>query len=150
MTVRIRVGITIDASPAQVWDAIEPLERHTEWMADAESIRFLTSRTRGVGTEMECVTRVGPLHTTDLLTVTEWEPRRALAIEHRGAVTGSGRFTLARRRRGRTRFTWTERLRFPWWMGGVVGERLAKPVLRRIWRRNLIRLAASVEESRDD
>ena len=41
-------------------------------MADAESIRFTTARTRGVGTAFDCVTRVGPLRTTDRMTIVEW------------------------------------------------------------------------------
>jgi len=82
---------------------------------------------------------------TDRMTVTEWAPGRAMGIEHRGAVTGRGRFTLRRRPRGRTRFTWTERLEFPWWMGGPVGVLAARPVLRAVWRRNLRRLKRLVE-----
>ncbi len=68
-----------------------------------------------------------------------------MGIEHRGLVTGRGRFTLRRRRGDRTQFTWTERLTFPWWMGGAVGAFAAKPVLRAIWRRNLRRLKTIVE-----
>jgi len=79
------------------------------------------------------------------MTVTEWEPGRAIGIDHRGIVTGSGRFTLRRRPGDRTRFTWNERLTFPWWMGGPVGALAAKPVLRAIWRRNLRRLKTIVE-----
>jgi carbon monoxide dehydrogenase subunit G len=143
--VRIRVGITIGAGPAEVWRVVEPLERHVDWMADAESIRFTGPRTRGVGTTFDCVTKVGPIRLTDRMAVTEWEPGRSMGIEHRGVVTGRGRFTLRRRRGGRTRFTWRESLVFPWWMGGPVGAFVASPVLRAIWRRNLRRLRSIVE-----
>jgi hypothetical protein len=143
--VRIRVGITIDASTDDTWRIVEPIEHHVDWMADADTIRFTGKQTRGVGTTFDCRTKVGPVRLTDRMTITEWEPGRLMGIEHRGVVTGRGRFVLRRRRGGRTRFTWNERLRFPWWLGGEVGARLAKPVLRAIWRRNLRRLKAIVE-----
>ena len=54
--------------------------------------------------------------------VTEWREGRVIGIRHVGLVTGTGRFTLARRRHGRTRFTWEERLTFPRWMGGWPGS----------------------------
>jgi hypothetical protein len=44
-------------------------------------------------------------------------------------------------------FCWEEVLRFPWWMGGPLGERLAKPVLGHVWRTNLRRLQAIVEQT---
>ena len=50
MSVRIRVGTTIDAPPATVWADIERLESHVEWMHDAGSIRFVGLRRHGVGT----------------------------------------------------------------------------------------------------
>jgi hypothetical protein len=143
--VKLRVAVSIAASPAAVWRVIEPIERHVDWMADAVSITFVSSTRRGVGTSFDCLTRVGPFRTTDRMTVTEWAPERAMGIEHRGVVTGRGRFTLRRRPRGRTRFTWTEELDFPWWMGGAVGAFAARPVLRAVWRRNLRRLKRLVE-----
>ena len=145
MTVRIRVCTTIDAPPARVWEVVEVIERHTDWMTDAARITFVTSSSRGAGTEFDCLTRVGPLRLNDRMTVTEWEPGRSMGIAHHGIVTGTGRFTLTRRRRGRTRFCWSERLHFPWWMGGPVGERVAKPLLRRLWRANLGRLKRIAE-----
>ncbi len=148
MTIRIRVSTTIDAPPAQVWDVIEPVERHVDWMADAVRITFRGEGHRGVGTRFECLTRVGPVTTTDVMTITEWRPRESMGIEHEGVISGAGRFTLRRKRRGRTKFGWDERLRFPWWMGGVVGERAAWPLLRRMWRANLIRLKHEVESGR--
>jgi hypothetical protein len=142
---KLKVRIVIDASPADTWRVIEPIENHVDWMADAESIRFTGAQTRGPGTTFDCVTKVGPVRFTDTMTVIEWEPARMMGIEHRGLVTGRGRFTLRRRRRGRTQFTWAERLTFPWWMGGALGAFAAKPVLRAIWRRNLRRLKTIVE-----
>jgi hypothetical protein len=142
---RVRVGITIDAPPRAVWSVLEPIERHVDWMVDAVAIRFTNGREPGVGTEFDCDTKVGPFRLTDRMVVTEWVPERTMGIEHRGIVTGAGRFTLRRRPRNRTRFTWDERLTFPWWMGGPVGALAAKPVLRAIWRRNLHRLKEIVE-----
>jgi hypothetical protein len=146
--VKIRVGVVIDAPPALVWATIEPIERHVEWMADAVSITFTSAQQRGEGTTFDCVTRIGPIRTIDRMAVTEWSPGRAMGIEHRGVVTGRGRFTLRRRRGNRTRFTWTEQLRFPWWMGGPVGAFAAKPVLRALWKRNLRELSRLVASAR--
>jgi hypothetical protein len=144
---KIRVRTTLDATPAQVWVALSDLASHVVWMQDAIAIRFLTERTYGVGARFECDTKVGPLRLTDVMEVTEWSPGRALGVRHVGLVTGTGRFTLARARGGRTRCSWSEELKFPMWMGGPVGARAAAPVLRRIWRRNLQALAAHVSTS---
>ena len=143
----ISVGVTIAAPPARVWAELEPIEHHVEWMADAETITFATATTRGVGTEFDCVTRIGPLRTVDRMVVTEWEPDRAMGIDHCGLVRGSGRFTLTPRPGGRTRFTWREELQFPWQFGGPVGAAATRPVLQAVWRRNLRRLQAIVEDN---
>jgi carbon monoxide dehydrogenase subunit G len=142
--VTIVVGVTIAAPPDVVWRAIEQVERHVDWMADAESITFVGPTTRGPGTTFDCVTRIGPFRTVDRMRVTQWEPGRVLAIEHEGVVRGAGRFDLAAAGRS-TRFTWTERLQFPWWMGAGAGAFIASPLLRRIWRANLVRLRDIVE-----
>ena len=140
----VQVAVTIDAPPARVWEVIEPIETHVEWMTDAVSITFTSTQHRGVGTTFDCLTKIGPLRTTDRMVVTEWEPERAMGIEHRGLFTGTGRFTLEPVRAGGTRFTWTEQIRFPWWMGGRAGAAAAEPVLRRVWLGNVQRLAGLV------
>jgi hypothetical protein len=144
-TVRVRVGVTLPAPPARVWDDVRHLASHVEWMADAESITFLSDRREGVGTAFDCVTKVGPIRLTDRMEVTEWEPGRVIGVRHVGLVTGAGRFTLrGRGPRGlRTRFHWEEVLEVPWWLGG----RLAGPVLHLVWRRNLRRLRARFPSS---
>lgn len=142
---RIRVSTVIDAPPRIVWHAIEDVSTHTEWMADAVAIRFLTERRNGVGTRFECDTRVGPLRLTDVMEITEWRPRKAMGVRHVGLVTGEGVFTLKRARGRRTRFTWSETLHFPWWMGGPVGGVVGSRLLLRIWKGNLQRLRERIE-----
>jgi hypothetical protein len=88
---------------------------------------------------------VGPLRTLDVMEVTEWRRGRAIGVRHVGLVTGTGRFTLRRRGRGRTRFTWDERLTFPWTFGGPAGALVGGRVLKLVWRRNLRRLKTMVE-----
>ena len=144
---RIRVGTTIDAPPRQVWAQVRDIATHVGWMADAEAIRFTSRRRRGVGTTFECDTRVGPITLTDVMEVTSWVERREIGVHHTGVVTGTGRFTLRRARGGRTRFTWEEQLRFPWWLGGPVGSLVGAPVLWWVWRGNLRRLRSGFASS---
>jgi uncharacterized protein YndB with AHSA1/START domain len=144
---RIKVSTTVDAPPKQVWAAIEDISSHTRWMNDADSIVFTGDQTSGRGTTFDCATRVGPIALVDRMEITRWEPPRAMGVLHTGVVSGVGVFKLKGRGRGsrRTRFTWSERLRFPWWLGGPFGALLAKPVMHLIWRRNLRQLTDLVE-----
>ena len=144
----IRVAVDIAAPVERVWQVVEPVEHHVDWMADAESIEFVTDQRRGVGTAFLCRTKVGPIRLTDKMRITRWEPNRAMGVEHVGLVTGSGAFTLEALDASRTRFVWEEQLKFPWWLGGPLGAFVGgKIVLRAIWRANLRRLAALCEAS---
>jgi carbon monoxide dehydrogenase subunit G len=142
---KIRVRQTIDVPPGRVWDAVRDIESHVKWMDDAESIRFTSGTKSGLGTTYECDTKVGPFRVTDRMEVTEWLPGQVIGVRHTGLVTGAGRFTVQRSGPHQTRFTWEERLTFPMWMGGPVGARMAKPILRRVWRRNLRNLKGLIE-----
>ena len=143
----ITVSVEIDSPPETVWRIVEPVENHIEWMHDAVAIRFTGEQTRGVGTEFLCDTKVGPIKLVDRMEITEWTPAEAMGVKHTGIVTGDGRFTLepidlARR----TRFTWTETLTFPWWLGGPLGALVGgRLVLRPLWKRNLGNLRRLVE-----
>ncbi len=146
MSVRIAIDTEIPATPDVVWAAIEDLGTHTEWMADAERITFVTDQRAGVGTEFDCLTVVGPLRTTDRMTVTEWEPGAVMGIRTparspapagspwrpRPGAPGSGGARSSRFRGGSV---------------GRVGEIAGKPVLTWVWRRNLDRLRAYVLEA---
>lgn len=141
----MQVGVDIDATPEQVWAALQQIDRHVEWMHDAVAIRFVDEQTNGVGTKFLCDTKIGPFKLVDQMTITEWEPSAAMGVRHTGVVTGEGRFTLHAAGK-QTRFEWEEKLRFPWWLGGPIGATIAGPlVLRPLWKRNLCALKRQVE-----
>lgn len=135
----LRIVAFIEATPDRVWAELADLGSHPEWMGDAGSVEFLTGQTAGVGTRLRVPTRVGPLRTTDLMTVVEWEEGSRIGVEHVGAVSGRGGFVIRPSGPG-TELTWSETLSFPWWLGGPFGAWLSRPVLRRVWRENLDRL----------
>ncbi len=140
--------IEISATPSQVWQVVEPIEDHIEWMHDAVAIRFQTDQHRDVGTTFLCDTKVGPIKLVDRMEITEWVAGVAMGVRHVGVVTGTGRFTLAPIDVGRrTRFGWDESLTFPWWLGGPIGALIGgRLVLRSIWKRNLRNLRRIVEQ----
>jgi len=144
----ITVSIDIAASLDRVWRETADLASHAQWMADAESIEFLTEQRSGVGVRMRVATRVGPFRTYDEMEITEWIDRHSIRVRHVGLVTGEGVFKLDANQSG-TRFTWSERLTFPWYLGGPVLEQAAKPILTRVWRRNLNRLRRKIESVTD-
>ena len=144
---QITVSTELNATPAEVWEILEPVERHVDWMADAVAIRFVTDQTRGVGTQFLCDTKVGPIRLTDEMEITEWVPEQSMGVRHTGIVTGTGVFTLESIDLGRrTRFTWSEDLKFPWYLGGRIGEIVGgQVVMKAIWRRNLSALRNLVD-----
>ena len=137
----ITIGVTVPHSASDVWAELRHIDRHVQWMSDAQSITFHDDQREGVGTSFDCRTKIGPLVTTDVMTITRWDDNVAMGVTHRGIFTGRGEFVLSGDGSD-TRITWHESLEFPWWCGGVVGAVLARPILRAVWRKNLIRLAA--------
>lgn len=144
----IAVSVEIDAPVDRVWRALEPIETHSDWMADAESIEFLTNQRRGVGTEFIAHTRIGPIRLADKMVITSWEPGQRMGVRHEGLVSGSGDLLLEAIDLGRrTRLRWEESLSFPWYFGGRIGEVVGgRAVLGPIWRRNLQRLARLIDD----
>jgi hypothetical protein len=142
---RIAVTVDIGARPSDVWAAVAPIEDHVEWMRDAVAIRFVTDQRRGAGTRFVVDTRIGPLRVADEMTVTEWVEGELIGVRHTGAVTGRGRFVLLPGSAGMTRFSWTEELSFPWWLGGRIGGAVGRQLLAAVWRRNLRELKRQVE-----
>ena len=142
------VSTVIARSPAEVWADLRNIDSHVTWMQDAAAIRFLSEQREGAGTRFECDTKIGPFSLTDVMEVTSWEDERRMGVRHVGLVEGTGEFTLTEVEPGRTEFRWEEDLSFPWFLGGALGAFFARPVLRLVWKGNLKRLNARLEQQR--
>jgi uncharacterized protein YndB with AHSA1/START domain len=143
----IKINIEINAPTETVWKAISDIRTHVNWMADASKIRITSKHTEGIGVTFDCETRVGPFRTTDKMKITEWTSNELMAISHNGLVSGKGSFILERTSDGKTLFTWEENLNFPFLLGGKITGFFAKPVLRKIWEKNLYKLKQLIEIS---
>ena len=141
----IEIFTHINVSPEVLWEELRHIDRHVNWMHDAASITFLSTTTEGIGTKFNCLTKVGPFKTTDVMTITQWEEARIMGVEHVGLVKGSGIFTITPSGNTST-LTWKEQLTFPWWMLGELGSYLASPILKIIWKKNLQNLKKIVEK----
>lgn len=140
--IAIRTSVGLNAPIDVVWADLADLPSHVEWMRDAEAISVVGVGPPGVGETILADTRVGPIRVRDRMEITEWRPGAAIAVRHTGMVTGEGRFALEEIDGQQTRLTWDEHLRFPFLLGGLVGERIAAPILRALFRANLSAFAA--------
>jgi hypothetical protein len=137
MSKTIKVSTIINAPLKTVWNEVSRLENHTNWMNDAEKIDFLSKNNSGMGTEMKVLTKIGPIKLYDYMTVTNWVVEKSIAVDHIGIVTGKGEFKLEEIDENNTKFNWEETLKFPIYLGGVIGEFFGAPILKLIWRKNL-------------
>tara|TARA_Y100001970_G_scaffold63287_1_gene81046 strand:+ start:158 stop:592 length:435 start_codon:yes stop_codon:yes gene_type:complete len=137
MSKTINVYTTINSPLKIVWNEVSKLENHTNWMHDAVKIDFLSENNRGLGVKMKVLTKVGPIRLYDYMTVTEWVEEESIGVDHIGIVKGKGRFKLEKIDDNKTLFIWEETLKFPIYLGSIVGEFFGAPFLKLIWKRNL-------------
>lgn len=144
----IRVAIDLPAPPNEVWTYLRDVTKHSEWMIDAVNVEVTSEIFEGRGLTFDCLTAVGPFRVHDRMRVLEWEPDHLMAVQHSGIVDGFGRFTLLPNSGG-TQFCWEESIQLPWHFGGRLGERIAKPILVGIWKRNLRGLRRRIIERQE-
>lgn len=145
------IRIVIRANIEKVWAAIEDVESHHEWMMDAESIEPVEQEPQQpfvVGNRYLAKTKVGPFKIDDYLTITNIKKPNLLEASHDGVVKGMGSFVLVDLGSDETKLIWSEKLKFPWKLGGPIAKAFAYPVLRTLWTLNLYALKKKIESSK--
>jgi hypothetical protein len=130
-----------DGPPDAIWDLITDWEHQDDWMLEASDFVVVSDRREGVGVEAEATIRIGGISTRDRVRVDAWEPPRRLGIAHLGWVTGRGLIELTPVAGGRTHVWWREELQPPLGPLGALGMTAFKPLMGRIFRRDLRVLA---------
>jgi uncharacterized protein YndB with AHSA1/START domain len=123
--------------PETLWDLITDWEHQDDWMLEASDFVVVSEHREGVGVTAEATIRIGGIKTRDKVRVAEWEPPRRLVIEHLGWVEGRGEIELTPLPGDRTHISWREELTPPMGVLGAVGMTAFKPLMGRIFRRDL-------------
>ena len=145
MSKRIEISTVINKPLNVVWDEVKIMENHVNWMEDAVKIEILSENNSGLNTKMNVLTKVGPISLNDIITVTEWKEKESIGVIHEGIVTGKGVFYLTKVDENTTKFKWVETLKFPFYLGGPVGEVFGGLILKLIWKKNLKNLKEIIE-----
>jgi uncharacterized protein YndB with AHSA1/START domain len=135
----VLTSIDIRRPPEAVWPYLVAWEELPRWMEEIRDVRVLGALREGVGVEAEARVRIGGITTRDRIRVTRWDPPAILELEHLGWVEGTGYMELSPTEEG-SRLFWREELRAPWSVLGRLGMGLYRPMMRRVFRRDLERL----------
>lgn len=140
----IDVGRSLPGPPEVVWRLITDWEHQDDWMLEASDFVVTSAAREGIGVEAAATIRIGGIRTRDTITVSGWDPPGRLVIEHRGWVRGTGDIRLASQGDGGTRIDWRETLVAPLGPLGWIGLTAFRPIMRRIFQRDLRVLAGLV------
>ena len=130
--------------PHVVWELITDWENQSDWMLEASDFVVTSDHREGIGVEAEATVKIAGISTRDKVRIVGWEPGRRLAIEHAGWVSGRGEIYLTPLGRDRTHIFWREELEPPLGALGAVGLMGFKPLMKRIFTRDLRVLAGLV------
>ena len=127
--VELRVGVDIDATPAQVFAGLTDWARQGEWMPGT-AVRVVKGGGDAVGDEIVARTAI-PLWTRlgfdDPMRITGWEQPVRCEVLHLGRVVrGAGVFEVQALETGGSRYTWIEWVDPPLGMIGQLGLRAAR------------------------
>jgi uncharacterized protein YndB with AHSA1/START domain len=133
----LEMAHTLPGPPEVVWRLITDWEHQDDWMLEASDFVVLSEVREGVGVEAEATIKIGGIKTRDKVRVTAWEPNKRLGIAHEGWVSGSGEIFLTKLGGDRTHLFWREELFPPLGFAGALGITAFKPIMHRIFQRDL-------------
>jgi hypothetical protein len=133
----IEVAQTLPCPPSVAWELITDWEHQGDWMLEATDFVVLGDQREGVGVLAEATVTIGGISTRDKVRVFAWEPNKRLGIEHMGWVSGSGEMFLTALGGDRTHLFWREELFPPMGALGALGISAFKPIMTRIFERDL-------------
>jgi uncharacterized protein YndB with AHSA1/START domain len=138
---------TLPAPPAVAWELITDWEHLDEWMLEASDFVVTSPQREGVGVEAEATITMAGFRSRDRVRISAWEKNRHLAIEHLGWVRGTGEMYLTPVGEDETFLLWREKLWPP--LGGIGAVALAfmKPVMHRIFMRD-VRILIAIARAR--
>jgi uncharacterized protein YndB with AHSA1/START domain len=146
----LEMAETMPGPPNIVWRLLTDWEHQDDWMLEATDFTVLSEQREGVGVEAEATIRLAGITTRDKVRVAVWEPPQKLVIEHRGWVSGRGEMSLTPLAGDRTHLFWREELYPPAGILGAVGMTALKPVMGRVFGRDLRVLAGLVRAAARD
>lgn len=142
--VELEMSIGIQAPSEVVWPYLVDWERLDRWMSEAKGFTVTSEHREGLGVTAQATISIAGLTTADPVRVTRWEPPSVLEIEHLGWVKGFGLMQCVPEWSG-TRVLWHETLNPPLGVLGAVGIRVFKPIMRRVFQKDLALLSKLVE-----
>ncbi len=142
--VLIEMGRVLPGPPNVIWRLITDWENQHLWMLEARDFVITSPHREGIGVEGEATVSIGGITTRDRATVTRWEPERVLAIRHEGWVSGEAEMRITTVGPNQTHLFWREKLEPPLGILGGLGLTAFRPLMRRIFERDLAVLSALV------
>lgn len=144
--IELEMRALLPGPPEIVWELITDWEHQDDWMLEATDFAVVSAHREGIGVEAEATISIGGIQTRDRVRITQWEPRQVLGIEHLGWVSGHADMKLLPAN-GSTRFVWREHFKPPLGVIGALGMTLAKPIMYRIFMRD-VRVLISLVRAR--
>lgn len=144
-SVKVETSIEIAAAPERIWPYLVDWENLDRWMKEGKDFRVTSKHREGPGVTAVATITIAGVSTKDVIRVTEWEPPLRLGISHLGWVSGAG-WMECEPGGQTTLLRWTEHLEPPLGMVGAAGIRLFRPLMQRIFFRDL-RLLKELAES---
>jgi carbon monoxide dehydrogenase subunit G len=146
MRARVQARVAVAAPPQAVFQALTDWQGQSGWMVLTRVAA--EGGPHRVGERLVAVTGIAGIGFRDPMEVSRWEPPHRVDVRHLGRVVrGSGTFTVEPAPGGAW-LTWVEDLDLPLGAAGRLGFALVGPVVRRLLRHSLRRLARRVEGGR--